>query len=90
MKNFLFVALAALAAAPAAAKTYTIDADHSAVAFKIRHLGSKVKLLPLSYPLSGAGKGRGARCRIAFAPIGRSAPGWIGKRQGGNPFVTWI
>lgn len=42
MKKTLFAVLALGLAASADAKKYEIDAGHSAVAFKIRHLGSKV------------------------------------------------
>jgi len=40
-KLFAVAALSLLAALPASAETYTIDAGHSEVGFKVRHLVSK-------------------------------------------------
>lgn len=42
-KLFAVAALSLLAALPASAETYTIDAGHSEVGFKIRHLVSNVR-----------------------------------------------
>lgn len=43
MKKILFAALALALTGAAEAKTYEIDASHSDVSFKIKHLGGKVR-----------------------------------------------